>query len=521
MRSTLLTLFSLLSLLLSSCSNTSHETSSTLNLPLAADPPTLDPRRLSDNTSMSVVNICFEGLTRMAPGEVATLAIAGGVEIPEDQKEYIFTLREAKWSNGWPVTAFDFEETFKTNLTPNFPSPNAYLMYIIKDAKKAKEGRLSVDEVGVEALDKRHLKITLRYPTPHFLKLLSSAVFFPYPNRIAHLIEKEGRVVGNGPYTLQGYRFGHSLSLKKSDTYWDAKSVSIPDIKMHIIGDCNASVSLYENGELDWVGFPLNNLDSDATSFLTDHPEFISHPTAGIYYYVFNTNEFPFNNAKLRKALSLAIDREAICEHITHEGQTPAYAFSLSDRRQLFGSKNIDEAKALFEEALIELKIRKEDLCIALTYNKTKKHHRIAHAILERWNKVFGIKTELVQKDWKVFLEDVHHKRFSVARMGEIANFSDPIAFLELFTSADNVGNYSGWSQPIFKTYLKKALEEINYENRLRWLNKAEEILINEMPIAPIYYYSDAYLKKPYLHGVYISPNGNIEIKNAKIDYDR
>lgn len=506
---------------------TYRPTTQELRLNLSSEPPTLDPRKATDNISISVLKMCFEGLTRMDPNGQPILAAAENIEVSSDHQCYTFTLRQATWSDGMPVTAYDFEKTWKEILDPTFPCEFAIDLYILKNGKAAKTQRCSVDEVGVKALDDKTLLVNLEHPVPYFLSALATHSFFATPSHITSRYPNwvQDRYVGNGAFTLQGWRHHDSIVMVKNPCYWDKENVKLERVLYTIVEDETTELTMFENGELDWAGNPLSTLPTEALSGLAEKGTLERYNIAGTYFYVFNVKEFPFTNANIRKAFSLAINRHAIVTNVTQMDQTPAMSLvpptMWKHPHSYFQDNDIAEAKRLFAQGLKELGTRVEALpSITLSYNTHAGHHKIAQAIQEQWHQAFGIRVKLENKEWKVFLDELKHHQFQVARMGGLANVNDPSTFLDFHRYLSSSNNYSQWTNPQYSELLEAADLTLDDEERISLLKQAEQVLMGDMPIAPIYFYKGVYVKKPYVKGCYLSELSDLDLKWAYVEVD-
>lgn len=519
-----------LSLLLGGCGKTQQNyrpTSQELRLNLHSEPPTLDPRKATDSVSTCVLNLCFEGLTRSDLNGEIILAAAEHIEVSPDQKRYTFTLRDALWSDGVKVTAYDFEKTWKTMLDPAFPCEFANDLFIIKNGKAAKSQRCSVEEIGVKALDESTLQVDLEHPIPYFLAALSTHAFFATPVHITSVYPNwtNEHYIGNGPFFLTQWKHHDRIVLEKNPYYWDRDQTQLLKVSFTLVGDETTELTMYENGELDWAGFPLSNLPTEALPTLEKKGILHTYDIAGTYFYVFNTKQFPFNNVNMRRAFSLAINRQALIDNVTQTGQTPAMSLipptMWKHPYPYFKDHDVAEARRLFALGLKELGITAEQLPdITLSYNTLVGHHKIAQAIQEQWNAAFGIRVKLENKEWKVFLDELRQHQFQIARLGGLANINDPITFLDYYRYLSSGLNHSQWHSPRFSELLEQADETTDASKRLTLLKKAEKILIDDMPIAPIYFYTGTYLKKPYVKGVHLSELSNLDLKWAYVEID-
>jgi len=247
----------------------------TLHLNISRDVVTFDPRKGGDFVSSTLQFLLFEGLTKMTPYSIVSPALAEQIDVSDDHLVYTFHLRDAKWSNGAPITAFDFVQTWKDMLQPNFPCPNAHLLYPIKNAENAKRGLVSDRQIGIRAINHKLLEIHLEKPTPYFLEMISFCVFFPVHQNTAlrnpQWTNSQGdEFVCNGPYKLVKHKRGNEILLEKNPHYWDAANVSLDQIKISIIDNEMTAMKLYEMNELDVLGLPFTGIPSDYVPTLMD-----------------------------------------------------------------------------------------------------------------------------------------------------------------------------------------------------------------------------------------------------------
>jgi oligopeptide transport system substrate-binding protein len=281
---------------------------------------------------------------------------------------------------------------------------------------------------------------------------------------------------------------------------------------------------MFESGELDWAGYPLSTLPTDALEPLACKNQLTTYPLSGVYYYIFNVDEPPFNNLNIRKAFSFAINRKAIIDNITMAEQTPATSFippTIWDLKSHFEDNNVEEARRLLMVGLEEMGWTLQTMPkITLIYNSSEGHHRIAQAIQEQWFQAFGLRVKLANVDWKVFLNELKHKQFQIARMGGVAGFCDPSSFFDLYKYPESPNNYSGWGNPEFSTLIEAAERCPDPKEREILMRKAEAIFMSEMPVAPIYYYLGSYVKKGYLRGVELTEFNEVDFKFAFLEQE-
>jgi len=455
-------------------------------------------------------------------------AMAESADMSEDGLTYTFKIRpDAKWSNGDPVTAQDFEYAWKWVLNPdNADTDYAYQMYMIKGAQAAKEEGGSLDEVGVTAQDDHTLVVELQQPTAYFLELTAFYTFFPVNHKVvdgndgwAH--ELTDQYVTNGPFLFDTWKHKDIIVLKKNPDYWDADTVKLETITMYMIDDENTAKQMYDSGELDWLGSPTDTIPLAAIPAYKQEGVLNISTLAGVYYYAFNTEAEPFNNVNIRKAFAMAINRAGIVENITQAEQQPAMALvppSIFEENEkgYFGDNDVEEAKKYLAKGLEELGLEKLPK-ITLSYNTSEAHGAIAQAVQDMWKEALGVEVELNNEEWAVYLDSMGAGNFQVGRMGWLADFNDAINFLEIFESVGG-NNYTNWEDAEYKELLKQSRTETDPAARRDLLRKAEEIFMEALPISPIYYYTNVWTNQDYVKNVEVSPLGLVQFKWGYIE---
>jgi oligopeptide transport system substrate-binding protein len=491
-----------------------------IHLNLKSEPATLDPRKGGDVISSHMHFLLFEGLVRLNPDGSIVPAQAKTFEISADGTVYTFLMRDSVWSNGKPVTAYDFEKSWKDILDPAFPSINAHLLYPIKNAEAAKKSRLPLSEVGIVAKDAKTLVITLEKPTPYFLDLISFCVFFPvssekdqeFPEWAYHAGE---HYVSNGPFILKEWKHHNEIVALKNPLYWDNLRVRPDEIHFSMIDNETTALQMFENGQLDMIGEPLSPLPVDALPTLKKKSNLFTRPIGGTTMLAFNVDKLPFNNVKIRKAFSYAIDRESIVKNITQMGEiaaTNAVPPILKNNRNhaFFKDADIAQAQSLLEEGMKELGITREAFNdIVYYYTTSDTDHKVAQAIQQQWQKVLGVQIKLENLDHKILMDKLIKRNYLFAQSLWVAQYNDQMNILERFKFKTNAKNYANWENP---EYIR-LIDESFYENgakRAEILEKAEGIFMSEMPICPIYHWEMAYLVQPHLNDVGLTPIGDL-----------
>lgn len=454
----------------------------------------------------------FEGLTRLNLEGKPELAAASRVDISPSQTTYTFTLRPLQWTNGEPLTAYHFEKAWKTAIAPGSTCLRADLFYPIKNAELAKLGKVSLDDVGIHAPNPQTLVIELEHPAPYFLDLVASPLFSPLYD------DSEAPKVFNGPFHIVLLEHDNKMILEKNPSYWDAAHVILEQIHVSFVADPSTAIMLYEKGEIDWVGHPFTNLPPDAIPRLEHSDDFHARPIAGIFWLCLNTERFPLNSAKIRKALSLAINRKSLAQHVLL-GETPTESmipFTMDLLRQTDQSLR---AKSLFQEGLEDLHLTHSEFPI-LTFNHSDVYgqKKIAETIQQCWEKTFGIKVHLQNAEWNVFFANLGQRQFQIGGCIWFAAYNDPSYYLEFFKEKNQRYNAPQWENKHYQQLLELADTETDQAIRLEHIKQAEMLLLEEMPVIPLYIYNAKYLKSPSIKGLTVSDLGQVDFKWAYVE---
>jgi len=499
-----------------------------LKLNARTEPPSLDPGTATDAVSFEILRVLQEGLVRLdADGKVTKgSGMAADWTVSEDGLVYTFTLKDdVKWSNGDPVTAQDFEFAWKRVLNPDTAADYAYQMYYLKNGEKYNMGEATADEVGVKALDEKTLEATLEAPTPYFLQLTAFGSYYPVNKKVAEAnatwAADSTTYVSNGPFTLTSWAHDSEVVVTKNDAYWNKDAIKLNTITWAMVNDENTEYQLFQNGDLHVAQPP-----SDLTQELIQSGDANSTPILGTYYYIFNTTKEPFSNENIRKAFSAAIDREALVTQVTKGGQLPADAFVPpgastdlpKDVRDVNGSliPASSEAKAYLDKGMQELGLT-EFPEVTISYNTSEGHKMIAEAVASMWKTNLGVDVKLFNQEWKVYLETVDSADFQIGRMGWLGDYMDPMTFLDLFVTGGG-NNYPKYSNAEYDALIAKAKATSDQQERLDAMAAAEKILMDEMPIAPIYYYTRVYMEQDNVKGVVRHGDGATDYSWAFIE---
>jgi len=488
------------------------------------EPTSFDPSIGFDSVSWSPLNNLMEGLTRLGETHEPEPAIAEKWDVSSDGKVYTFHLRDnAKWSNGDNVTAGDFVFAWKHMLDPDTGSPAAFLGYFIEGAEAYNNGEGSADEVKVKAVDEKTFEVTLTSPQAYFLSVITNPSFFPINEKVAtenpNWFAEAATFVGNGPFNLTEWEHDSHFVMEKNDQYWDATNVKLDKVHWAIIDDTNTEYQMYQTGNLDVSGIP-----ADLSDQLFAEGKVQVGDQAGDYFYRFNVTLEPFQNVNIRRAFAMAVDQQQIVEFVTKKGEKPAYGFvsygfkdpSGKDFRETSGDlvkTNVEEAKALLAKGMEE---EGYDTLpeVTLTYSTSDSHKKIAEALQQMYKENLGVDVKLANMEWKVFAEEQTALKFQLSRSSFLADYADPINFLENFQTGLSM-NRTGWSNAEYDQLIKDAKNEGDEAKRYEMMYKAEKILFDEMPIFPLYFYNQAYLQNEAVTGIIRHPVGYIELKGA------
>ncbi|QED46313.1 peptide ABC transporter substrate-binding protein [Cytobacillus dafuensis] len=488
------------------------------------EPTSFDPPIGFDSVSWSPLNNLMEGLTRLGKNHDPEAATAEKWEVSDDGKTYTFHIREnAKWSNGDDVTAGDFVFAWKRLLDPNTGSPAAFLGYFIEGAEAFNNGEGPADNVKVKAVDAKTFEVTLTSPQAYFLSVITNPAFFPINEKVATANPKwfaeAASFVGNGPFNLTEWEHDSHFVMEKNDQYWDAGTVKLDKVNWAIVDDTNTEYQMFQTGNLDTSAVPA---DLSEQLFKEGKPKV--EDQAGDYFYRFNVTMEPFQNVNIRKAFAMAIDQQQIVDFVTKKGEKPAYGFVAygfndangKDFRETSGDlvkTNVEEAKALLKKGMEEEGYTTLPE-VTLTYSTSDTHKSIAEALQQMFKDNLGVEVKLANMEWNVFGEEQKALKFQFSRSSFLADYADPINFLENFQTGLSM-NRTGWSNAEYDKLIKDAKNEADEAKRYEMMYKAEKILFEEMPIVPLYFYNQVTLENEAVTGIVRHPVGYTELKWA------
>ena len=481
-----------------------------------AEPQTLDPHLVTGQPEVRLCEALFEGLTgRDAQGRIRP-GLAQSWEISPDGRVYTFHLRDSAWSNGDPLTALDFVASWKRAMEPVTASGYADFFYYIVNGKAYNEGKLDdFSQVGVKMLDLHTLQVTLESPTPFFLDLCACSTLAP-----VHLESlkkwgedwiKPGKLVCNGPYTLDAWRINDRVSLRKNPRYWNAEAVHFERIDALALSSATTAFNLFHAGKVDLI-LDKSLVPSFFIDELRKQPYFHSGTILGSYFYRFNVTRKPFDDPRVRQALALAVDKQRIVDRITRAGEVPSGSFTPPGMAQQDGyvppaGLGYDVAKARALLAVAGFPGGKGFPPVSILYNSSEQNEQIATEIQAVWKENLGIDVSLRRQEWKVYLNSLTSLDYDIARSSWVADYPDPNTFLDCFTTGRG-NNRTGFANPAYDALLDRARAEANPARRLDILHQAETLLVEkELPILPLYTYVSIAIYRPdRLAGFYLCP---------------
>ena len=523
---------SVMVLALAACTGTTVDKGFELNVNFASEPQTIDPALNSAVDGAVMINHMFEGLYKWVDdgNGNATLALgqASDVQVNDDKTVYTFTIREdAKWSDGKAVTANDFVYAWQRLVDPATAADYSYMADILLNANEIMAGEADKATLGVEAVDEHTLVVTLHTPCPYFEEIMAFPALMPVRQ---DMIEAGGdqwtfsidTYVGNGPYKMESWEHGANIRIVKSETYYDYAKLGPQAINFKLMDDANAIYAAYQSGELNFIEeVPVAEIPA-----LLESGELDIDPYIGTYYVCFQTQKAPFDDVRVRKAFSLTIDRNYIVEQITQTGQVPATGFvpsgindaegaSGDDFRTVGGdymdvskeayAANCEEARRLLAEAGYA---NGEGFpVVEYLYNTSESHKAIGEALQQMWQTELGVTVNLVNQEWNTFLQTRKEGNYSIARNGGIADYNDPMSFLDMWMTGGG-NNDAQYSNAKYDDLIKQAKSTNDPAERMKLMHEAEDILMGEDVVhAAIYFYTNKNMSQGF-KGMYYTPLG-------------
>lgn len=479
----------------------------------SAEPESLDPHKVSGVPEANILRQMLVGLTTTDPEGKTIPGMAESWET-EDNKIWVFKIRDANWSNGDPVTAEDFVYSFRRVVDPNTASP--YASYLadakVMGADAIINGEANPDTLGVKALDDKILQITLSEPVPYFPDtLIHTSVKPVHPKTVEEFGEKwtdPNNIVVNGPYKISDWQVNDKIVLQRNENYFDNDNTTLDQITMLAIPSSTTDVARYQSGEIDVTD---NEIPAEQFASLKQQlgDQLTVSPMLCTYYYEFNTVKPPFDDARVRRALALALDRETLTDKVLGQGQTPAYQFTPVSTNAMENftpewqswdqQKRIAAAKELLNEAGYN---ENNPLSFELLYNTNDNHKKIAVAASSLWKQSLDfIDVSLVNKEWKTYLDTRRNGNYDISRAGWCGDYNEPSTFLNIVKTG-NSNNHGKYSSTNFDSLMTQTLKPgVTTAQRAQLYKQAEAQLDADMPLVNMYHYVSPRLVKPYVIG--------------------
>jgi oligopeptide transport system substrate-binding protein len=476
----------------------------------SAEPETIDPTIVSDQVSMRISSSLFEGLCRFNDRGKPEPGMAERWEVSEDRKTYVFHLRAGvKWTDGTPVTAHDFVESWIRALRPETGSDYTSLLHVVRGGKDFTEGKATDPaSVGVRAIDESTLEIVLENPTPYFIDLCAFQTFAPVPMQA---VEKHGtawikpaHIINNGAYLLESWRIDDRIRLKKNPAYWDAANVKMATVEVRPVQDANTALNFFHTGQCDLM-MDKGMMPPTLVHKLKQQPWFHTGPFLGTWFIRINTTRPPFTDPRVRQAFALAMDKRRIVENITQLGETPAWGVTPPGAGQNYQPPpglDYNPVKARELLAAAGFKDGRGFPLVEYLYIPLPIERNIAVELQAMWQKNLGVTVNLKKQEQKIWLSSMRSLDYHLCRSSWVGDYNDPSTFLDMFL-AESGNNRTGWKSSDYDGLMSAAAREPDLTKRNQIFAQAEKMLItDEAVVLPVYYYVGVQFYHDRLTGV-------------------
>ena len=507
-------------LLCVACKGAPKEAGSQFRVNLGTEPPSLDWSLATDHVSFNVIANLMVGLTEFDKDLKPAPVIAKSWEVLDGGNKIVFHLRDdVQWSDGKPVRAQDFEYSWKRLLNPKTASEYAYTLFDIVNAQEYHEGKIAeAQSVGVKAEDDTTLTVRLRYPASYFLAITTFEVTFPQRQDVVEKFQNRWtdpeNIITNGPFILTSWKHENEIQLRANPNYFRGKP-AIENVTMLMVNEKTTALAMYEQGQLDFMdNESIPTLDKPR---MAKQPGFKRVPQLRGYYYGFITDKKPFDDVRVRKVFSMAIDR-SIFSTILHGGETPARSwippgmlahnpniglpYDPAAARRLLSEAGFPEGKGLPP--------------IVLAYNTEEDNKMVAEAAQSMWQKNLGVIVTLENQEWKVYLKKLRNDPPSIFRLGWGADYPDPDNFMKLFT-ADSGNNNARWKNPKYDQILDEAAREFDPAKRVKLYDEAQKILCEtDVPIMPLFWTAETTVLNPHFTGLEFNSMARMDLRHVR-----
>lgn len=479
------------------------------------EPNDLDPAYPDSQQTGNIVMALFEGLAQFDPKTCEPVpAVAERWEASPDGLTWTFHLRAtAKWSNGDPVTAGDFVYAYQRLLSPGLAAEYANMLFVLKNGEAYNSGKMTdASRVGARAADAHTLVLTLEHPAPYLPTMVCHYSWYPvHPATIEKFGRKDqrgtawthpGNLVGNGYFVLSEWKPHQYIRVTKSPTYWDRDQVRLTEAYFYPIEDLNAEEAAFRTGQLHvTASLPTTKV----AVYEKEHPDFLQlEPLLSTYLYRFNVTKPPLNDVRVRRALAMSIDRARIVRAVTRGHQPPADHFTPPNTAGFTATAHVPTDIPAAQKLLADAGYPdgKGFPRLEILFNTNEAHQAIAEAIQQMWRANLGIEASLVNQEGKVWIETMHQQNYQVGRFAWGGDYLDPSTFLDIMTG-NNGNNDTGWKNAEYDRLIEAAKNTPDQAKRYEYFQRCEEILAEECPMAPIYFYTRVNLRLPSVKGWY------------------
>ena len=484
---------------------------------LRAEPPELNSLLTTDVASGDILRMTMAGLTKLDENDQPQPDLAESWEVSDDKTTYTLKLlKDAKWTNGEPVTANDFVYAWRLVCSQETASPYGFIVFDnLVNGNEVFSGELPPEELGVKALDDYTLEVKFENPIPYALHLFSFSTYFPVNQKAyeeigaAAYAKDADKIVTNGAYVIEDWVHDDHVTLAKNPDYYNADDIAIEKVKYLMMKDTNTRMNAFKAGEVDAIDLSGEQIEQ----LKAEGVETKSYVDNGNWYFQYNTKSAGLNNAKIRRALGMAIDLKSLCENVRRDGSVPAEGVvptgiagadgkKFADARGNIIEYNVEEAKKLFNEGLAEEGLTADALKLTLIVDDTSAAQKEAAFYQEQWKTALGLQVEITPMPFKARLAAMNDGNFDIVFAGWSPDYNDPMTYLDMFTTT-NGNNYGKYSSEKYDALIADAMKETDPVKRQEMLVECENLLCNEdAPIFPLYYSTKPYVVSAKLQGV-------------------
>lgn len=514
-----------------SCGKSSGDDSKTLMINIKEEGKSYDPQLANDSSGELVNSLTGEGLIRDGEGGKPAPGVAEKWDVSEDGLVWTFHLRKnAKWSNGDPITAKDFKAGWTRALAPQTASEYAKMVYPIKNAEKFNKGELKAEDLGIEVVDDYTLKVTLEAPLPYFESMVRIFTYLPLNEKFYDKVKEKYMTsvedsISSGAYVIKSWTRDSDIVLEKNPDYWNKDAIKLERIQIKFINDEAASLAAFKNGEVD-----ITNISTQQAEEFKNDPRAHLVKDGSVWYTIYNMKNEVLKNKKIRQALALAVDREGIITGVLDNKGKAAYTYTVKDSGifgvskdfseeagKIFPGYNPEKAKQLLAEGLQELGLSKLPE-LEMIINDSTNNKAIAEFIQENLRKNLGVDIKIQGMTLKERLSRMEQRDFDIVLAGFAGDYADAIAYLERFEKTHG-NNYSQYENPRYDELVREVKSSADQKERVAKMIEMEKIIAEDMPVGLLYYRENVKLVNPRVKGVLFLPIGNdYQLGNAYIE---